>query len=304
MSVEKLGISGRIAKQFQDTEITPLLAVIGLLLGLFAVLITPREEEPQIDVTFANIFIAYPGASAGEVERLVSTPAEQIISEISGLEHVYPSSKPGTSILTAQFEVGKDSTTAIVSLYNKIYSNSDWLPTQLGVAQPIIKPKGIDDVPIVTLTLWTADENRGAHDLQKVAHAVEVELKRVPGTRDIYTIGGPDNVVRIQLDPQRLAGYGIDLAQLKNALLVANSSAEAGVLVKEDKESSVQAGVFLTTIEEISSLVIGVNNNAPVYLRDVANVLSGADQPSRYAWIGTGPAVMTKGISVQGDFLR
>jgi len=302
MIVEKLGISGRIAKQFQDTEITPLLAVIGLLLGLFAIFITPREEEPQIDVTFANIFIAYPGASAGEVERLVSTPAEQIISEIVGLEHVYSVSKPGMSILTAQFEVGEDSTTAIVSLYNKIYSNSDWLPIQLGVAQPIIKPKGIDDVPIVSLTLWTADENRGAHELQKVAHAVEAELKRVPGTRDIYTIGGPDNVVKIQLDPQRLAGYGIDLAELKNALLAANSSAEAGVLVKADQESSVQAGVFLSTIEEVSSLVIGVNDNSPVYLRDVANVLSGADQPSRYAWFGTGPAAMTKGIALQGEF--
>ena len=302
MSVEKLGISGRIAKQFQDTEITPLLALIGLLLGLFAVLVTPREEEPQIDVTFANIFIAYPGASAGEVERLVSTPAEQIISEISGIEHVYSVSRPGMSILTAQFEVGEDSTTSIVSLYNKIYSNSDWLPTQLGVAQPIIKPKGIDDVPIVSLTLWTADKNRGAYDLQKVAHAVEAELKRVPGTRDIYTIGGPDNVVKIQLDPLRLAGYGIDLEELKNALLAANSSAEAGVLVKKDQESSVQAGVFLTTIEEISSLVIGVHNNAPVYLRDVATVLSGADKPSRYAWFGTGPAAETKGITTQGTF--
>ena len=302
MNAGKLGISGRIAQQFQDTEITPLLALIGLLLGLFAVMVTPREEEPQIDVTFANIFIAYPGASAGEVERLISTPAEQIISEISGLEHVYSVSKPGMSILTAQFEVGEESTSAIVRLYNKIYSNSDWLPTQLGVAQPIIKPKGIDDVPIVSLTLWTADENRGAHELQKVAHAVEAELKRVPGTRDIYTIGGPDNVIRIQLDPQRLAGYDIDLAELKQALLAANSSAEAGVLVKADQESSVQAGVFLTTIDEISSLVIGVKNGSPVYLRDVAKVLAGPDQPSQYAWFGTGQAATQKGIDAQGEF--
>ena len=302
MSTEKLGISGRIAKKFQESEITPLLALIGLLLGLFAVLVTPREEEPQIDVTFANIFIAYPGASAGEVERLISTPAEQIISEITGLEHVYSVSKPGMSILTAQFEVGEPRTEAIVRLYNKIYSNSDWLPTQLGVAQPIIKPKGIDDVPIVSLTLWTADPERGAHELQKVAHAVEAELKRVPGTRDIYTLGGPDNVVRIQLDPQRLAGYDIDLADLKQALLAANSSAESGILVKQDQQSTVQAGVFLTTIEEISSLVIGVKNNTPVYLRDVATILSGADQASRYAWFGTGPAAVSKGITAQGEF--
>jgi len=302
MTTANLGLSGRIAKAYQDTEITPLLALIGLLLGVFAVLVTPREEEPQIDVTFANIFIAYPGASAGEVERLVSTPAEQIISEISGIEHVYSVSKPGLSILTAQFEVGQERTAAIVRLYNKIYSNSDWLPTQLGVAQPIIKPKGIDDVPIVSLTLWTADPERGAHELQKVAHAVEVELKRVPGTRDIYTLGGPDNVVRIQLDPQRLAAYDIDLEELKYALLAANSSAEAGLLVKQDQQSSVQAGVFLTTIEDISSVVIGVKGNSPVFLKDVATVLTGADQPTRYAWFGAGPAAQSKGINVQGEF--
>ncbi len=302
MTDKRLGLSGRIAKAFQDTEITPLLALIGLLLGLFAIMVTPREEEPQIDVTFANIFIAYPGASAGEVERLISTPAEQIISEIAGLEHVYSVSKPGLSILTAQFEVGEESTSAIVSLYNKIYSNSDWLPTQLGVAQPIIKPKGIDDVPIVSLTLWTADPQRGAHELQKVAHAVEAELKRVPGTRDIYTIGGPDHVVRIQLDPQKLSGYNIDIEGLKQALLAANSSAEAGVIVQADKETSVQAGTFLTTIEEISSLVVGIENNTPIYLRDVASVSLGPDQPERYAWIGTGPSAGHKGITAQGEF--
>ncbi len=302
MNADKLGISGRIAQQFQASEITPLLALMGLLLGLFALFVTPREEEPQIDVTFANIFIAYPGASAGEVERLISTPAEQIISEITGIEHVYSVSKPGMSILTAQFEVGEQSTSAIVRLYNKIYSNSDWLPSQLGVAQPIIKPKGIDDVPIVSLTLWTMDQQRGAHELQKVAHAVEAELKRVPGTRDIYTIGGPENIVRIQLDPQRLAGYDIDLNELKQALLSANSSVEAGMLVKHDQESSVQAGVFLTTIDEIASLVVGVKNNAPIYLRDVATVLSGPDQPTRYAWFGTGPAANTKGIDIQGEY--
>lgn len=301
-NVSTMGISGRIAKQFQDTQITPLLALIGLLLGLFAILVTPREEEPQIDVTFANIFIAYPGASAGEVERLISTPAEQIISEISGIDHVYSVSKPGLSILTAQFEVGEERTAAIVRLYNKIYSNSDWLPTQLGVAQPIIKPKGIDDVPIVSLTLWTQDPNRGAHELQKVAHAVETELKRVPGTRDIYTIGGPDYVVRVQLDPQKLAAYNIDLAELKLALLAANSSAEAGVLVKSDQEASVQAGIFLTTVEEISSLVVGVKNGAPVFLKDVATVLAGPDQPSRYAWFGTGASADAIGVDAQGEF--
>lgn len=301
MSSIKQGVSGRIARQFQEAQITPLLAVIALLLGVFALLVTPREEEPQIDVTFANIFIAYPGASASEVERLVSSPAEQVISEISGIEHVYSVSKPGMSVLTAQFEVGEESSDAIVRLYNQIYSHSDWLPTGLGVAQPIIKPKGIDDVPILNLTLWTEDQSRGAYELQQIAHAIEIELKRVPGTRDIYTLGGPDNVVRIQLDPVSLSGYDIALSELRQALLSANSSSESGILVNRDQATSVQAGTFLTRVEEVSSLVIGVKNNSPIYLRDVATVLEGPDQVSQYAWFGIGPASESKGIVGQGE---
>lgn len=162
MSSDKLGISGSIAKKFLQTEITPLLALVGILLGVFAVLITPREEEPQINVTFANVFIPFPGASAKEVENLVSIPAEQVLSEIKGIEHVYSVSKPGMSVLTVQYLVGEDQTQAIVRLYNKIFSNQDWLAPGIGVGQPIIKPKGIDDVPIVSITLWTADENRAS----------------------------------------------------------------------------------------------------------------------------------------------
>jgi len=298
----KLGISGRIAALFQDSEITPLLAVVAVLLGLFALLVTPREEEPQIDVTFANIFVAYPGASAKEVEQLISTPAEQVISEIRGIEHVYSVSKPGMSVLTAQFEVGEQATESIVNLYNKIYSNSDWLPPQLGVAQPIIKPKGIDDVPVVALTLWTDDQTRNSYELQQVAHALEAELKRIPGTRDIYTIGGPDHVVLIQLDPQRLAGYDIDLLELKQALSAANTSSEAGVMIKQDQATSVQAGEFITTVDELNKLVVGVRDNAPIYLRDVATVIDGAEQATRYAWFGTGMAAAEKGIKQSGEF--
>ena len=135
----------------------------------------------------------------------MSAPAEQVISEISGIDHVYSISRPGMSILTVQFEVGEDRTDAIVRLYSKVFSNLDWLPPNLGVGQPIIKPKGIDDVPIITATLWSDDDSRGAADLLKVAHAIEAELKRVPGTRDIYTLGGSQNIVHVQLDPQKIA---------------------------------------------------------------------------------------------------
>ncbi|MCK4675507.1 MAG: efflux RND transporter permease subunit, partial [Gammaproteobacteria bacterium] len=161
----KLGVSGSTAKHFLNTQITPLLALVGVLLGIFAVIITPREEDPQINVTFANVFIPFPGASASEVESLVATPAEQEISGISGIEHVYSTSTPGMAVLTAQFLVGEDRTDAIVRLYNKLYSNQDWLPANLGVGQPIIKPKGIDDVPIITATLWSKNTNTGAFEL-------------------------------------------------------------------------------------------------------------------------------------------
>ncbi len=210
------GFSGSIAKAFLHTEITPLLALVGFLLGVFAVMITPREEEPQINVTFANVFIPFPGASAVEVENIISTPAEQVLSEISGIEHVYSVSRPGLSILTVQFEVGEPRSQAIVRLYNKIYSKQDWLPANMGVGQAIIKPKGIDDVPIVSITLWTEDENRAGYELLQVAQTIEAELKRVKGTRDIYSIGGSDQVVRILLNPQLLAGYNMDLQQLDN----------------------------------------------------------------------------------------
>ncbi len=283
-----MGISGRIAKTFLESEITPLLALIGLLLGVFAVLVTPREEEPQINVTFANVFVAFPGASAQEVEQLVSSPAEQILSEISGVEHVYSVSRPGQSMLTVQFEVGEDRTQAIVRLYNAIYSNQDWLPKNLGVGQPIIKPKGIDDVPIVTLTLWDKNESIGAYELQQVAQAIEVELKRVPGTRDIYTIGGADKVVKVMPDAARLAGYGIALNDLRRALQQANQSLQAGQLVVDNTEIPVQAGQFLATAGEVADLVVGVNAGRPVRLSDVATVRYGADQPHSYVWLGVG----------------
>jgi multidrug efflux pump subunit AcrB len=228
---ERLGFSGSVAKKFLQTELTPLLALLGLLLGLFAVMVTPREEEPQIDVTFANVFIPFPGASAQEVEQLVTTSAEQVLSEIEGVKHIYSVSRPGLAVLTVEFQVGEARTEAIVRLYNTLYSNRDWLPAGLGVGQPLVKPKGIDDVPIVTVTLWTDDETRAASELRRVAHAVEAELKRVPGTRDIYTIGGPTPVVHILLDPQRLAGFALSLSDVRGALQQANQSSEAGELV-------------------------------------------------------------------------
>jgi multidrug efflux pump subunit AcrB len=287
---KRLGFSGSLARRFLQSEITPLLALVGILLGAFALAVTPREEEPQINVTFANVFIPFPGASAREVEHLVTTSAEQVLSEIEGVKHIYSVSRRGMAVLTVEFQVGQPRTDAIVRLYNAIYSHQDWLPSGAGIGQPIVKPKGIDDVPVVTLTLWTDDESRGGYELTQVAHALEAELKRVAGTRDVYTIGGVSRVVGVSIDPARLAGYHIALDDLRTALTSANHSTDAGDIVTDNREIPVQAGTFLVSPDEVGELVVGVNQGKPVFLRDVADIHFGPDTPDQYVWLGTGAA--------------
>ena len=201
---QPLGFSGRLARFFLENQLTPLLALTALLMGVFAVLVTPREEEPQIDVTFANIMIPFPGASSEQVENLVATPMEKVLGEISGVKHIYSVSRPGLAVLTVQYEVGIHRNDAIVRLYNAVYSNQDWRPAGVGILQPLIKPKGIDDVPIVTLTLWSRDQTFGGHELGQVARAIESEIKRVPGTRNVYSVGDSEPIIRVELDPARL----------------------------------------------------------------------------------------------------
>ena len=297
---QRLGISGRVAERFQSTEITPLLALVGLLLGLFAILVTPREEEPQINVTFADVFIPVPGASPVEVEHLVAGPAEQVLSEMKGIEHVFSVSRPGMAVVTVQFKVGEDRTDAIVRLFSKVLANQDWLPANLGVGAPIVKPKGIDDVPIITATLWSNDPARGAFELGQVAHAIEQEIKRVPGTKDVYTVGAPRQAVRVLLDPQALAGHGIDLTDLRRSLQGGNLIRDNLGVTADNLEVLVQAGTFLSTPEEISDLVVGLHGGRPVSLRDVATIERGPEQPRSYAWLGAGPGAHHNGIELTG----
>ncbi len=301
-STATLGVSGRLARFFLHSQLTPLLALLGLLLGVFAVVVTPREEEPQIDVTMANVFVPFPGASAKEVESLVSTPAEQVLSRIAGIDHVFSVSKPGMSIITVQYKVGEDNTKSLVKLYDTVLSRRDWLSPNLGTGEPVIKPMGIDDVPIVALTLWTPDETRGAFELERVAHAVEIELKRIGGTREVTTIGGPDNVVRVLLDVERLSAFGIAAQDVKDALQVANASQPAGNLVLGNQEILVQTGTFLESSADVKKLMIGVHEGKPVFMSDVAQIVDGPDQPGRYVWLGTGPAAKLQGVKKTGEY--
>ncbi|MCP4047016.1 MAG: efflux RND transporter permease subunit, partial [Gammaproteobacteria bacterium] len=302
MNQENLGLSGKIADAFVRSEITALLLIAALLSGVFAVLVTPREEEPQINVTFANVFIAFPGASAREVENLVSTPAEQVLSEISGIKHVYSVSTPGMSILTVQFRVGLERTEAIVRLYDKVFSNIDWLPQNLGVARPLIKTRSIDDIPIVTATLWSKDETQTAAQLLKVAHSLEVELKRIKGTRQISTIGGSREIVDVRIDPQRLAGRNLVLADLRHALQAANSSSQNAHIIGDNMQIPVRAGTFLVSADEVGQLVVGVDDDKPVYLSDVAQVEARAEAPKSYVTFVPGKLANAKNIDVSGRF--
>jgi len=285
-----VGISGRIARFFLASQLTPLLALVLVMAGAFAVIVTPREEEPQIDVTMANVFVPFPGASAEDVEKLVAIPAEQVLSQVQGLEHVWSVSRPGQALITVQYKVGVPRTEAIVRLHDAILSHKDWLPKELEVGEPLVKPKGIDDVPIVALTLWTRDPERGAFDLERVAHAVEIELKRVPGTREVTTIGGPGRIVRVQLDPDKLNAHGLSAADLKRTLQAANTAMPAGNVVRGNETIYVETGKFLESAKDVRELVAGVHDGEPVYVGDVAQVIDGPPPPSRYAWHGNGKA--------------
>jgi len=282
----RLGLPGRLAAAFQANPLTPVLALLGLLLGLLAVMVTPREEEPQIDVTMANVIVPFEGASARDVEQLVATPLEQKLSGIEGVRHVYSVSRPGMAVVTVEYQVGVARQPALVRLYNQVYSNRDWLPPGVGAGPPLVKPKGIDDVPVMAVTLWTDDPQRGATQLAEVAHTLETEFKRVPGTRDVSTIGAPDRVVAVTLDAAKLAAQGLSVSDLAGALRAANVVRDAGERVGGNAAVPVTAGTFLAGAGDVADLVVGLAGGKPVRLSDVATVRDGGDIASRYAWHG------------------
>ncbi|MBO2552997.1 efflux RND transporter permease subunit [Shewanella algae] len=288
-SENNTGISGRIAASFQLSAITPLLALLGLLLGMFAILVTPKEEEPQIDVTFADVFIPFPGATPTEVEQLVTLPAEEVISQIKGIDTLYSFSQPDGAMIIVIFEVGVPRNEAIVKLYNQIYSNLDKLPKAAGVGDPLIKPMGIDDVPIVSLTLWSEDPGVSAQQLTHVAHGLETELKRIPGTRDVESMGSHELVLNVRINPAQMSFYGVSFDAINRALGANNAVSMPVSLVQDNQEIKVQTGQFLRSLEDVQQLVVAVHNDsqgkaAPVFLSDIADISLKADVPLYGAW--------------------
>ncbi|MGA2201882.1 MAG: efflux RND transporter permease subunit, partial [Terriglobales bacterium] len=274
-----LGVAGRIAHTFIDSKLTPLVIVAALLLGAFSILETPREEEPQIVVPMLDVFVQMPGASPEEISQRVSLPMEKLLREVPGVEYVYSISQPGMSMLIVRFYVGSKEEDAIVQTYNKLYSNFDRIPP--GVSQPIIKVRSINDVPIIALTLW--GKNYDSYHLRRIAGELENYLKQLDDVSETTMIGGQPRKIRVVLDTERLAAYGLTPAAVAGQLQSANTRADVGSFARDNHEFKVEAGNFFTRPEDLQQVVVGVHSRRPVYLRDVVEKLEdGPAEPDSY----------------------
>ncbi len=269
-----LGVAGNIARFFIDSPITLLLFLAALFIGLIGLVYTPRQEDPQISVPMIDIFVQYPGATAEEVANLAIAPLEGIMKEIPGVKHVYSASQHDHGMVTVRFEVNEQMGPSIVKVHDKLQSNLDKIPP--GVSMPLVKPKGIDDVPVVTLTLWAKEVYDS--ELRVLAHKVLQRLKEVPNTGQGFVVGGRTQQIRIEVLPERLAGFGINLDQIAQAVRSANRESPAGSIEQGATAFKVFTGSFLHNAKEVENLVIGVNQGKPIYLRDVATVIDGASE--------------------------
>ncbi|MBT5309680.1 MAG: efflux RND transporter permease subunit, partial [Rhodospirillaceae bacterium] len=263
-----LGMAGSMAKEFINSPLSLLLLLASLAVGIMGLIFTPRQEDPQISVPMVDVFFQYEGASSEQVASLAIDPLERLMSEIPGVKHVYSVSRHGGGMVTVQFEVGEKMETSLVKLYDKLMSNMDRIPP--GVSRPMVKPKGVDDVPVVTITLWSHDVDDAA--LRMVALDVMQRLKETRNTSQSFIVGGRSEQLRIEVFPERLAGYGVSAAQVANTVRGANSEIDAGTLEADNGTLQVYTGSFLSTPADVERLIVGVHNDSPVYVRDVARV--------------------------------
>ncbi len=283
MTRRPLGASGRIAKAFLDSKLTPLLVVASLLLGVFALLITPREEEPQIKVPMIDVMVAMPGASPDEVERRVVSPVEKALYEIPNVEYIYSISQPSGGIVIVRFLVGTDPDQAVVRVHAKLAELAPSLPP--GAMPPVVAPRGIDDVPVAAWTLWSNELS--PMRLRQVADELKAEFTRHPRVAQVTILGGQRRVVRVTFDRDRLAAYNVSLVQAHQALTGLNWRLPAGSFSSGNAETLVEVGSLFRRAEDVGSAVIGVFQGKPVYLREVAAVTDGPEEPSQYAWMLT-----------------
>ena len=280
----KEGIAGKIAKIFIQSKLTVLLMIVFMVIGVYSSFLIPREEEPQIDVPMADIFVGYPGASPTEVESRVIKPLEKLISNIKGVEYVYSTSMKEQGMVIVQFYVGEDIERSFVKLYNEINKHMDQMPQ--GVTFPLVKTRAIDDVPMLGLTLWS--EHYDDYQLNQIAQELEAEIKKVNDVAITHKIGGRDRQLRVVLDKDKLAASGLDFLTVSEMIKANNVQLNSGSFDKNDQELLVNTGKFLESVTDVENLVVGVKQNQPIYLKQVAQIIDGPEIPRHYVSLGFG----------------
>lgn len=300
---EDLGIAGRTARFFISSPLSPLLYITMFLLGLAGLMMTPRQEDPQISVPLIDLFVQYPGAPVEEVASLAIQPLERMMWEIQGVKHVYSMSQRGGGMVTIQFEVGEEMEPSLVKVNEQLASNMDKIPN--GVLPPLVQAKGIDDVPVVTLTLWSDKDYNGDgipdvddSQLRRLALSVLQSIKEIPDTGEGFVVGGRAEQVTIEVLPERLAGYGISIGQVAQAIQLANAEQQAGNVEAGGTHFTVVTGRFLQTADDINHLKVGSHNGVPVYVRDVAMVRQGPEDAKRMVAYYTGAAAENPDLAV------
>ena len=282
----KEGLAGKIAKGFIGSKLTVLLMIVFMVIGVYASFLIPREEEPQIDVPMADIFVGYPGASPTEVESRVIKPLEKLLSNIKGVEYVYSTSMKEQGMVIVQFYVGEDIERSFVKLYNEINRHMDAMPQ--GVTMPLVKTRAIDDVPMLGLTLWS--ENYDDFQLKQIANELNNEIEKINDVSITEKIGGRDRQLRVVLDKNKLAASGLDFLSVAEMIQANNQQLSAGSFDRNDTEFLVNTGRFLETIDDVENLVVGVQQNQPIYLKQVATIYNGPELPKSYVSLGFGQA--------------
>ena len=280
------GISGKIAQAFMNSKLTILLMIGLMIIGVYSSFLIPREEEPQINVPMADIMVGYPGASPKEVESRVAKPLEKIISNIKGVEHVHTMAMNGQAMLIVQFYVGQDVERSYVKLYDELAKHENMLPQ--GVYKPMVKTRSIDDVPMLGITIWS--EKQDDYQLRQIAEEVTSEIEKVKDVAITKEIGGNNRELKVILDKDRMSENGVDALGIMQMIQANNGSSQSGSFVENDEEFLVTTGQFLSNAEDVENLVVGVNKNMPVYLKQVATITDGPSTPRSYVSFGYGKA--------------
>ncbi len=282
----KNGFAGKLAKAFIQSKLTILLMSAFLLIGGYSTFLIPREEEPQIQVPVANIFIGYPGATPKDVETKVAAPLEKIISGIKGVEHVYSTSMQGQALVVVQFFVNEDVERSLVKLYSELMKNMDKMPQ--GVTLPLIRTMAIDDVPVLALTLWS--DKYDDYHLKQIGQELANEVKKIKDVSDVNIIGGRNREIKVLLDKNKMAESHVDFLSVSKQIQASNTQLPGGTITQRDTSFSVETGNFLGSSDDVGNLVVGINQQQPVYLKQIARVIDGAETPNQYVLFGYGKA--------------